>query len=169
MGIAVPTGDSNRTEQSLALMIRAQFTEYDVYNVIGHTEIPARHVPPMVTLLSLQRIEEILSTPEPDERLYGDTIEAQEAFEQELEKFELNCRIRLSDDAMLATILYGWTFFYGLCMRSRDRKIRLEGMALGKSSIHRDELQKQSMGGLPSKMASAMGLSKLSKRDNIYG
>ena len=168
MGIAVPTGDTAKTEQSLALMIRAQFTEYDVYNVIGHTEIPSRHIPPMVTLLTLQRIEEILSTPEPDESLFGDTIEAQEAFEQELEKFELNCRIRLSDDAMIATILYGWTFFYGLCMRSRDRKIRLEGLQLGRSSIIRDEMTKQQMGGLPAKIASAAGLSKLTKRSNIY-
>jgi len=151
------------------MMIRAQFTQYDVYNVIGHTEIPARHVPPMVTLLCLQRIEEILSTPEPDENLFGDTLEAQEAFDAELEKFELNCRIRLSEDAMLATILYGWTFFYGLCMRSRDRKIRLEGLALGKSSLSRSEQEAKQNVGMSSKVASALGLSKLTRRDNIYG
>lgn len=160
--------EGNRTEQSLAIMIRAQFTEYDVYNVIGHTEIPARHVPSIVTLLVLQRIEEILSTPEPDPDLFGDTVEAQEAFEQELEKFELNCRVRMSDDAMLATILYGWTFFYGLCMRSRDRKVRMEGLQLGRSSLLREEAAGQAASGISSKLASALGLSKLTKRTDIY-
>jgi len=168
MGIAVPTSEESGPEKSLAMMIKAQFTEYDVYNVIGHTEIPARHVPAMVTLLTLQRIMEILATQEPNEDIYGDTMDAQEAYEEDLDKYRLNVRIRVSEESMLATILYGWTFFYGLCMRSKDRKIREEGVRLAQSRARASE-EGRELGGISSKIAKAMGLGKLTKSSSVYG
>jgi len=171
MALAVPEA-GEKAEKSLALMIRAQFTEYDVYNVIGHTEIPTKHVPSLVRLLTLQRVEEILATEKPDPLSYGldedgmgGTAEGKEAYEAELEKYKLKELMLKDPNAMVATILYGHNFYYGLCMRSRDRKIRLEGLKLGQGVITREVEEGI---GIGQKLLNMLSLGRLGKYDKVY-
>lgn len=164
MGVAIPeSGD--RIEKSMGLLIKAQFTDADFFAVVGNTEFPARVINDVVILLTIQRVMEILSTPNPDEIDWGDTEEAAENQEKEIDKFKLRTVIEKDPKAMQATILYGWNYYYSLCMRSKDRKGRGEGTRVIAGAGTKEAEENV---GLTPRILHALGLGKLTKYQKVY-
>lgn len=165
MSIVVPS-EGEKIEKSLGLLIRAQFTDTDFFSVVGHTEIPNKVIHSLVMLMTDQRIMEVLSTPDPgDLEDWGDTELASEEYEKELDKFRLRKLIENDPKGMQAAILYGFNYYYALCMRSKDRRGRMEGVRMAAGAGVRDTEESP---GLTSKLAHALGLGRLTKYERVY-
>jgi hypothetical protein len=164
MSVAVPES-GERIEKSLGMLIKAAFTEKDFFSVVGLTEIPAKAIHPMVMLMTNQRIMEILSTPDPDEIEFGDTELAALRYEEEMDKYRIRQAIENDPKAMQSAILYGYTYFYALCQRSRDRKGRAEGVKISAGASAQEEAEGV---GLSQKLLHSLGLGQLTKYKKVY-
>lgn len=164
MSVAVPES-GERIEKSIGLLIKAAFTEKDFFSVVGNTEIPARAIHPFVMLMTNQRIMELLSTNDPEKVNWGDTEAASERYEEELDKYRLRMAIESDPKAMQAAILYGFSYFYCLCQRSRDRKGRAEASKIAGGAGAQEEAENV---GVPAKMLHALGLGRLTKYKKLY-
>jgi len=115
--------------------------------------------------MSNQKVMEILSTPDPNLIEWGDTEQAAEEYEKEMDKYKMRLLIESDPKAMLATIEYGFNYYYALCMRSKDRKVRAEGVKMGTGAVAKEEAEGV---GIGPKLLHAMGLGRLTKYEKVY-
>lgn len=164
--IALPE-EGERVEKSLGILIKTQFTETDFNSVMGHTEIPARAIPSLIITLTDHKIMDILATEDPRkwDTEFGDTEYAQNMFQIELDKYRLRKIVETNPVAMIALHRYAVNYFYALCMRSKDRKGRAEGVRLGTASSVREAEEGL---GLGTKALHALGLGRLTKYQKVY-
>lgn len=167
MGAVALPEEGERVEKSLGILIKTQFTETDFLSVVGHTEIPARAIPSLMITLTDYKIMDILATEDPRnwDQEFGDTEYAQNMFERELDKFRLKQIVEKNPIAMIALHRYSVNYFYALCMRSKDRKGRAEGVRLGAASSVRESEEGL---GLGTKALHALGLGRLTKYQKVY-
>jgi len=116
-------------------------------------------------LLANQKVMEILSTPDPAGIEWGDTETAAEEYEKELDRFKTRKMIEEDPKAMQSVILYGFNYYYSLCMRSKDRKSRGEGARIAAGGGVKEEEENV---GISTKLAHALGLGKLTKYQKVY-
>jgi hypothetical protein len=170
MAVTIP-GEDDKQERSLAMMIRAQFTEYDARNVLGHTEIPKRQLPAVVMMMTLQETLKTLVAKKPERKNYGynkDDPNQQwltDDFARDMELFAEKMQISSDAVAMLEHVCDRWIFSYGLAMRSIDRKIRAEGVKLGSAQMAQAAEDNVGMG---SKFLQSIGLGRLTKFKKVY-
>lgn len=116
-------------------------------------------------LMTNQRIMEILSTLDPDTVEWGDTETAGIKYEEEMDKWRMKHAVENDPKAMQSAILYGFSYYYCLCQRSRDRKGRAEASKIAAGAGGEPEADNV---GVPAKLLHALGLGRLTKYKKMY-
>lgn len=150
---AHPT-ESEHTERSLGLMLKAQYLSKEFNDVFASTELREHEIIGLSGIFSTRFVTQIMSTTKEDLEISKDELEKQII----QERLAIKRRIQHDPNAMAFVIQDSYLYAFGLARQSLKRQSRTEAVTVSTASVARNVSREEI--GLGSSIAAKLGLSR---------